>query len=72
MAGDSVSWFGGWTEGALETGLNAVAGVAKHLGATFDSDSDSPLSQNPSLYDYTGNNSDPSQQSETSNTLEKV
>jgi tryptophan 2-monooxygenase len=54
LAGDGVSWTGGWTEGALETGLNAVCAVAERLGGgstTFPNGS--PLTgQNPTLYDY--------------------
>jgi tryptophan 2-monooxygenase len=50
LAGDSVSWSGGWTEGALETGLNAACAAARLLGATFPNGS--PLDQNPNLYNY--------------------
>lgn len=50
LAGDSVSWSGGWVEGALYTSLNAVYAVAKHLGAKIPKDS--PLSQDPHLYNY--------------------
>lgn len=50
LAGDSVSWSGGWTEGALQTGLNAACAAAKRLGASLPVDS--PLSQNPNLYHY--------------------
>jgi tryptophan 2-monooxygenase len=50
LAGDSVSWYGGWMEGALHTGLNAACAAAKRLGATLRPDS--PLSQDPNLYQY--------------------
>lgn len=50
FAGDSVSWSGGWVEGALHTGINAACAAAKHLGATLRDDS--PLTQNPDLYSY--------------------
>lgn len=50
LAGDSVSWMGGWTEGALETGLNAAAAVAARLGAQFPHGS--PFDQDPNLYQY--------------------
>lgn len=50
FAGDSVSWSGGWVEGALQTGINAACAAAKHLGATLRDDS--PLTQNPNLYSY--------------------
>ncbi|MBE9121864.1 FAD-dependent oxidoreductase [Tychonema sp. LEGE 07199] len=50
LAGDSVSWSGGWTEGALHTGINAACAVAKRIGANLSSES--PLSQDPNLYDY--------------------
>ncbi|MFT5683208.1 MAG: tryptophan 2-monooxygenase [Myxococcota bacterium] len=52
LAGDSVSWFGGWTEGALETGLNAAASVVHALGGQLPADS--PLSQQAGRYDYSG------------------
>ncbi|MCX4767689.1 FAD-dependent oxidoreductase [Streptomyces sp. NBC_01275] len=32
LAGDDVSWTGGWAEGAVTTGLNAVWGVLTQLG----------------------------------------
>jgi tryptophan 2-monooxygenase len=50
LAGDGVSWYGGWMEGALQTGLNAACATAKRLGAAIRRGS--PLSQNPSLYEY--------------------
>ena len=33
LAGDDVSWTPGWAEGAVQTALNAVWGIARHLGA---------------------------------------
>lgn len=50
LAGDGVSWSGGWVEGALHTGINAACAVAKRLGATLPADS--PLQQNPGRYNY--------------------
>jgi tryptophan 2-monooxygenase len=50
LAGESVSWQGGWTESALHTGLNAASAVAYRLGATLPPDS--PLSVDPALYTY--------------------
>jgi tryptophan 2-monooxygenase len=50
LAGDSVSWSGGWTEGAFHTGLNAACAAAKHIGSSLINDS--PLTQNPNLYQY--------------------
>lgn len=50
LAGDAVSWYGGWTEGALETALNAAAAAAHRLGAKLPDDS--PLSQDPNRYSY--------------------
>ncbi len=32
LAGDDISWTAGWAEGAVQTALNAVWGVARHLG----------------------------------------
>lgn len=50
LAGDSVSWIGGWTEGALHTGLNAACAAAARIGGTVTSPS--PLEIDPSLYRY--------------------
>ena len=50
LAGDSVSWSGGWTEGALQTGLNAACAAAQRIGASVRAPS--PLTQNPNLYRY--------------------
>lgn len=50
LAGDSISWSGGWVEGALHTGLNAACAVARRLGAELSTGS--PLEQNPHLYRY--------------------
>lgn len=50
LAGDGISWTGGWVEGALSTALNAVFSVAKHLNALVPKNS--PLSQSPNLYHY--------------------
>ena len=51
LAGDGVSWLGGWTEGALQTGLNAACAVATRLGDTFPNGS--PVTdQSATLYDY--------------------
>ena len=32
IAGDDVSWTPGWAEGAVQTALNAVWGITRHLG----------------------------------------
>jgi tryptophan 2-monooxygenase len=50
LAGDSVSWSGGWVEGALHTGINAAAAVARRLGG--DLGSNSPLVQQVGRYRY--------------------
>lgn len=50
LAGDSISWSGGWIEGALYTGLNSVYAVAKRLEA--DIPKMSPLNQDPNLFSY--------------------
>lgn len=52
LAGDSVSWIGGWIEGALHTGLNAATAVLHTLGASFSVPT--PLSQDPHAYTYKG------------------
>lgn len=50
LAGDSVSWSGGWIEGALHTGINAACAAAKRIGANLKPAS--PLCQSPRLYNY--------------------
>jgi tryptophan 2-monooxygenase len=34
LAGDDVSWTPGWAEGAVQTALNAVWGIMRHLGGS--------------------------------------
>lgn len=53
LAGDSNSWAGGWTEGALQTGLNAATAVAKRLGAKLPVYN--ALTQDPTMYCYQKN-----------------
>ncbi|NGO73863.1 flavin monoamine oxidase family protein, partial [Streptomyces boncukensis] len=36
LAGDDISWTAGWAEGAVQTALNAVWGVLRHLGGGTD------------------------------------
>ncbi len=50
LAGDSVSWSGGWIEGALQTGINAACAAAKRIGASVRPHS--PLTQDPHRYNY--------------------
>jgi tryptophan 2-monooxygenase len=50
LAGDGVSWSGGWIEGALQTGINAACAAARRIGATLSQES--PLSQKPNIYKY--------------------
>ena len=42
LAGDDVSWTGGWSEGAVHTGLNADWGVMNYLGGRSYSDNPGP------------------------------
>ncbi|MGW5351166.1 flavin monoamine oxidase family protein [Streptomyces sp. NPDC004031] len=42
LAGDDISWTAGWAEGAVQTALNAVWGVMRHLGGATD-----PLNPGP-------------------------
>lgn len=42
IAGDDVSWTPGWAEGAVQTALNAVWGVMKHLGGESDTENLGP------------------------------
>lgn len=43
MAGDGVNWTPAWVEGAVQTSLNAVAGIMKHLGGEFAPANPSPI-----------------------------
>ena len=54
IAGDCLSWAGGWVEGALHTGLNAAAAIAGNVfNGTFVSESYNPLAQlDKSPYTY--------------------
>ena len=52
LAGDCISWAGQWAEGAVQTGINAACAAAKHLGRTMRENS--PLTQNPQLFRYSG------------------
>jgi tryptophan 2-monooxygenase len=49
LAGDDISWTAGWAEGAVTTALNAVCGVARHLGASAEPDNPDPVALWPSL-----------------------
>lgn len=42
LAGDDVSWTGGWSEGAIHSGINAAWGVLNHLGGKTWSDNPGP------------------------------
>jgi tryptophan 2-monooxygenase len=50
LAGDSVSWYGGWIEGALQSGINAACAAAKRAGWLVRADS--PLTQKAGRFDY--------------------
>jgi tryptophan 2-monooxygenase len=52
LAGDSISWYGGWIEGALQTGINAACAAAKRLRGTVRENS--PLTQKADRYFYGG------------------
>lgn len=43
LAGDGISWTPAWVEGAVQTALNAVAGIAAQMGAEFDRANPSPV-----------------------------
>ena len=45
LAGDSVSWHGGWVEGALQTAINAACAVIHHVGGKLRRGS--PLESRP-------------------------
>lgn len=42
IAGDGVSWTPAWVEGAVQTSLNAVAGIINHLGGVSHPENPSP------------------------------
>ena len=42
LAGDDISWTAGWAEGAVQTGLNAVWGVVRHLGGSSSPENPGP------------------------------
>lgn len=42
IAGDDVSWTPGWAEGAVQTALNAVWGITRHLGGESPSTNPGP------------------------------
>ncbi|MDK2593575.1 FAD-dependent oxidoreductase [Pseudoalteromonas obscura] len=51
LAGDSISWAGGWLEGAMPTGINAACAAAQFVGATIIENS--PLTGiSKDMYDY--------------------
>lgn len=43
IAGDGVSWTPAWVEGAVQTSLNAVAGIIAHFGGGAAPDNPSPV-----------------------------
>ncbi|MEM7545135.1 MAG: NAD(P)/FAD-dependent oxidoreductase [Pseudomonadota bacterium] len=43
IAGDGVSWTPAWVEGAVQTALNAVAGIITHFGGSAALDNPSPV-----------------------------
>jgi len=42
MAGDDIGWIPGWVEGAVQTSLNAVWGIMRHLGGETPKDNPGP------------------------------
>ncbi|MEM8951106.1 MAG: FAD-dependent oxidoreductase [Pseudomonadota bacterium] len=42
LAGDDIGWIPGWVEGAVQTSLNAVAGIVRHLGGEAPKDNPGP------------------------------
>ena len=42
LAGDDVGWIPGWVEGAVQTSLNAVWGIVRHLGGETERDNPGP------------------------------
>lgn len=53
LAGDSIGFLGGWVENALQTGVNAAAGVMVSLGGEINNPGEGPFVQLQSnLYTY--------------------
>lgn len=52
LAGDSVSYTGGWIEGAVQTGVNAACAVIRSLGGTLYTSVNPVDTQNPKAYNY--------------------
>ncbi len=42
LAGDDIGWIPGWVEGAVQTSLNAVSGIIRHLGGEARRDNPGP------------------------------
>ncbi|MEY2893072.1 MAG: hypothetical protein RJA98_2980 [Pseudomonadota bacterium] len=47
IAGDDVSWTPAWVEGAVQTALNAVWGIVRHLGGHSPADNPGPGERYP-------------------------
>lgn len=45
IAGDGISWTPAWVEGAVQTSLNAVSGIVRHLGGASHAQNPSPLDE---------------------------
>lgn len=45
LAGDDIGWIPGWVEGAVQTSLNAVSGIIRHLGGDTTNDNPGPCDQ---------------------------
>lgn len=45
IAGDDVGWIPGWVEGAVQTSLNAVWGIVRHMGGETHKDNPGPGDQ---------------------------
>jgi tryptophan 2-monooxygenase len=52
LAGDSMSYTGGWIEGAVQTGVNAACAVIRSLGGSLYTSVNPVDTQNPKAYNY--------------------
>jgi tryptophan 2-monooxygenase len=52
LAGDSLSYTGGWIEGAIQTGVNAACAVIRSLGGSLYTHVNPVDTQNPKAYNY--------------------
>ncbi len=68
LAGDSVSWAGGWVEGALTSGINAAVAALQHVGGAPRAQSPLTIPTDLYTYDNPPRSPDPARVEETADT----